>query len=46
MLWYKLLQNTICCGTLSFTSYRLYGVEEDFSNAVSVPQIKKCWEEG
>ncbi len=24
MLWYKLLQNTISCGTLQFTSYRLY----------------------
>jgi hypothetical protein len=24
MLWCKLLQNTICCGTLHFKSYRLY----------------------
>ncbi|MCG3210627.1 MAG: hypothetical protein FOGNACKC_04258 [Anaerolineae bacterium] len=24
MLWVQLLQNTICCGTLHFTSYRFY----------------------
>ena len=24
MLWYKLLQNTIYCGKLHFTSYQLY----------------------
>jgi hypothetical protein len=24
MLWYKLLQNTIYCGTLHLTSYQLY----------------------
>jgi hypothetical protein len=24
MLWYKLLQNTIYCGILHFTSYHLY----------------------
>lgn len=46
MLWYKLLQNTICCGTLGFTSYWLYGIERVFSNAVGVPQMRKCWKEG
>ena len=24
MLWYKLLQNTTCCGKLKFTAYQLY----------------------
>ena len=24
MLWYKILQNTICCGKLAFTTYLVY----------------------
>ncbi len=53
MLWYRVLQNTICCGTLHVTPYRLYANKGQLKctpvagthNVNSYHQTEICWEE-
>lgn len=41
MLWYKILQNTIYCGKLAFTTYWVYEPDLSLLTPSSYPAVKR-----